>query len=90
MAIQSEILTIWYGEHEPLDRVGFANQAIWYKKDPEFDAMLKERFEAHINRVTTTHGLRSPKVTESQSSFASPSRSVLKEHVQRHPSDVCV
>jgi uncharacterized protein (DUF924 family) len=47
----SEILTIWYGEHEPLEKVGFSNQAIWYKKDPEFDAELLNKFELHINHA---------------------------------------
>lgn len=51
MAEQSAILSFWYGEHEPLERVTYANASIWYKKDDALDAQIKALFEEDINRA---------------------------------------
>jgi uncharacterized protein (DUF924 family) len=47
----SAVLSFWYGEHEPLEKVCFSNSALWYKKDPDFDAQIRAQFEEDINRA---------------------------------------
>mmetsp|Transcript_7332 Transcript_7332/g.13578 ORF Transcript_7332/g.13578 Transcript_7332/m.13578 type:complete len:205 (-) Transcript_7332:27-641(-) len=51
MSRHNSVLSFWYGEHEPLERVTFANAPLWYKKDPELDARIKADFEEDINKA---------------------------------------
>ena len=53
-AVFEPILDFWFGE---LDEQGVADDAHserWWKKDPEFDAQLRARFEA--TRADTLRG----------------------------------
>lgn len=43
-----EILLFWFGPRERWDDLPNESTAYWWKKDPDFDAEVKERFEADL------------------------------------------
>jgi uncharacterized protein (DUF924 family) len=52
MVTPEDILTFWFGEFESISSVSSANQASWFKKDPEFDALIKSRFEESLAQAS--------------------------------------
>lgn len=52
MATPQDILSFWFGHFESLSSISAANQANWFKKDPEFDLLIQTRFEEALNRAS--------------------------------------
>ena len=53
MATPEDILHFWFGEFESLSSISTANQALWFKKDPEFDHQIQTRFSDALNQANS-------------------------------------
>lgn len=51
MVTPNDVLSFWFGEYEPLESLGYAKVSQWFKKDPEFDSLIKTRFEDALQRA---------------------------------------
>lgn len=45
MIAPRDILSFWFGAYHSFASISFQNQANWFKKDPEFDTFIRNRFE---------------------------------------------
>ena len=46
------ILSFWFGETDA-SALTFTNRPLWFKKDPEFDDLIRSRFETMLNRANS-------------------------------------
>ena len=53
MVTPADILGFWFGPYETLSHLPSTNFAKWFRKDADFDAVVKSRFEEALTRAGT-------------------------------------
>lgn len=48
----NDVLRFWFGEPGPTSLVGERQGELWWKKNPDTDAAIRERFEASVRAAT--------------------------------------
>ena len=48
-----EVLSFWFGELDERGAADAEHAKIWWKKDPQFDALLRERFLGHHQAIAS-------------------------------------